>query len=40
VGLIFPANRCELCPLRNGPEGRPDVQGADFAEVARAICAV
>jgi D-glycero-D-manno-heptose 1,7-bisphosphate phosphatase len=40
VGLVFPANRCELCPLRNGPEGRPDVQGSDLSEVARAICAV
>jgi D-glycero-D-manno-heptose 1,7-bisphosphate phosphatase len=37
-GLVFPRNRCELCPLRDGPAGlRPDVHGATLREIASAI---
>lgn len=35
--LVFPRNRCELCPLRNGPSGAPDLVRSTFDEVARAI---
>jgi len=38
TALVFARNRCELCPLRDGPAGlRPEVHGASLAEVARAI---
>ena len=38
TGLVFATNRCELCPLRDGPGGlRPDVHGATLEAVARAI---
>lgn len=38
TGLVFARNRCELCPLRDGPQGlRPDVDGATLLEVVRAI---
>src|SRR5579859_918033 len=37
AGLVFPMNRCELCPLRGGPPGAPDVHGATLLEVARTI---
>ncbi len=37
AALVFPLNRCELCPLRDGPPGPPDVHGATLAEVARQI---
>ena len=40
TGLIFSADRCELCPLRGGPPGAPDVYGATLAEVARKIVAL
>jgi len=38
AGLVFATNRCELCPLREGP-GRiaPDVHGATLREIAAAI---
>lgn len=38
TGLVFARNRCELCPLRDGPAGlAPDVHGATLHELARAI---
>jgi D-glycero-D-manno-heptose 1,7-bisphosphate phosphatase len=38
TALVFATNRCELCPLRDGPAGvRPDVHGANLLEVARGI---
>jgi len=37
TALVFPPNRCELCPLRDGPHSRPDVHGATLAHVAEAI---
>jgi D-glycero-D-manno-heptose 1,7-bisphosphate phosphatase len=40
TGLVFARNRCELCPLRGGPDALlPDVHGATLREVARAISA-
>jgi D-glycero-D-manno-heptose 1,7-bisphosphate phosphatase len=39
AALVFPSNRCELCPLRNGPPGAPDIHGATMVDVARAILA-
>ena len=35
--LVFASNRCEICPLRNGPEVRPELVAARFDELARAI---
>lgn len=38
TGLVFARNRCELCPLRDGPGGlRPDAHGATLRELADAI---
>jgi D-glycero-D-manno-heptose 1,7-bisphosphate phosphatase len=38
TGLVFATNRCELCPLRDGPTGlAPDAHGATLAELAAAI---
>jgi D-glycero-D-manno-heptose 1,7-bisphosphate phosphatase len=39
--LVFPVNRCELCPLRSGPQKgpRPDLVGARFDDLAKAIVA-
>jgi len=42
TGLVFPANRCELCPLRAGVDAVgtravPTVHGATLLEVAKAI---
>jgi D-glycero-D-manno-heptose 1,7-bisphosphate phosphatase len=38
TALVFARNRCELCPLREGPHAlAPDVHGATLLEVARAI---
>jgi D-glycero-D-manno-heptose 1,7-bisphosphate phosphatase len=39
AGLIFPDNRCELCPLRNGPKSLPDAHAAKLPELARKILA-
>ncbi len=38
-GLVFPMNRCELCPLRSGPElsARPNWVAARFDDLARLI---
>ena len=35
--LVFASNRCEICPLRNGPEVRPELVAACFADLADAI---
>ena len=35
--LVFATNRCELCPLRGGPEVRPELVRARFDELAKAI---
>ena len=38
TALVFAKNRCELCPLREGPRAlAPDVHGATLLEVAHAI---
>jgi len=37
TGLVFDPKRCELCPLRGGPAGNPDVSGATLRAVAEAI---
>ncbi len=38
AGLVFATNRCELCPLRSGPDGlSPDAHGATLKEIAAAI---
>jgi D-glycero-D-manno-heptose 1,7-bisphosphate phosphatase len=37
--LVFSQSRCELCPLRGGPPGSPDVHGPTLREVARGILA-
>lgn len=39
TALVFRTDRCELCPLRGGPPGTPDVHGKTLAEVASAILA-
>ena len=39
AGLVFANNRCELCPLRDGPAGSPDVHGSSLREVAAQILA-
>jgi D-glycero-D-manno-heptose 1,7-bisphosphate phosphatase len=39
VGLVYIPDRCDLCPLRGGPPGAPDVVGATFDVIARAIVA-
>ena len=37
AALIFSKERCELCPLRGGPAGAPDVWGVDLREIAKGI---
>jgi D-glycero-D-manno-heptose 1,7-bisphosphate phosphatase len=39
AGLLFADNRCELCPLRNGPKLLPDAHAAKLPELARMILA-
>jgi D-glycero-D-manno-heptose 1,7-bisphosphate phosphatase len=44
TGLVFPSNRCELCPLRAGATAAgnrttPTVHGATLLDVAKAIAA-
>jgi D-glycero-D-manno-heptose 1,7-bisphosphate phosphatase len=36
-GLLFADNRCELCPLRGGPNVQPDRHAAKLPLLARAI---
>lgn len=40
TALIFSRDRCELCPLRHGPPGSPDVHGSSLAAVAVQILAL
>jgi D-glycero-D-manno-heptose 1,7-bisphosphate phosphatase len=40
TALVFADNRCELCPLRGGPPGAPDVQGPTLLAIAGAIRAL
>jgi D-glycero-D-manno-heptose 1,7-bisphosphate phosphatase len=35
--LVFSTDRCELCPLRDGPPGAPDVYGPTVLAIAREI---
>jgi D-glycero-D-manno-heptose 1,7-bisphosphate phosphatase len=35
--LVFPTNRCEICPLRGGPRVKPDLVAARFDELAASI---
>lgn len=35
--LVFATNRCEICPLRSGPEVRPELVAPRFDDLARAI---
>ena len=37
TALLVPRSRCELCPLRDGSNPAPDVQGATLLEIASAI---
>jgi len=37
AGLVFATNRCEICPLRFGPEVTPDLVSPRFDDLARAI---
>ena len=39
AALVFPKDRCELCPLRGGPAGAPDLHGPNLAVLAAAILA-
>lgn len=39
AGLLFAEGRCELCPLRGGAPGSPDVQAPRFDELAAAVIA-
>jgi D-glycero-D-manno-heptose 1,7-bisphosphate phosphatase len=39
VGLVFPRNRCELCPLRDGPPGSPDFVAERFDELVTLLLA-
>jgi D-glycero-D-manno-heptose 1,7-bisphosphate phosphatase len=39
TALVFRSDRCELCPLRGGPPGTPDVTGNTFDAVAAAVIA-
>jgi D-glycero-D-manno-heptose 1,7-bisphosphate phosphatase len=37
AALVFATTRCELCPLRGGPPGSPDVHGSTLREIAKQI---
>lgn len=39
AGLVFPKNRCELCPLRAGPSVQPRLSAARFDELAERVLA-
>jgi D-glycero-D-manno-heptose 1,7-bisphosphate phosphatase len=39
AGLLFAEGRCELCPLRVGPPGAPDVWAPRFDALANAVIA-
>jgi D-glycero-D-manno-heptose 1,7-bisphosphate phosphatase len=38
AGLLFDSRRCELCPLRDGHSGSPDLSAPRFDLLARTIC--
>lgn len=40
AALVFALNRCELCPLRNGPSVRAELVASRFDEVAKSITAL
>ena len=40
AALVFPTNRCEICPLRSGPDVRPDLVASRFDELVKAILSV
>ena len=37
AALVFSSDRCELCPLRGGPPGAPDVHGSTLLVIAQKI---
>jgi D-glycero-D-manno-heptose 1,7-bisphosphate phosphatase len=37
AALVFPTNRCEICPLRSGPSVAPDLVAARFDDLCQAI---
>jgi D-glycero-D-manno-heptose 1,7-bisphosphate phosphatase len=37
AALVFPLNRCELCPLRGGPPVMPDIVAPRLDELAERI---
>ena len=37
--MVAPWNRCELCPLREGPNVRPDLMGTSLDAIAKEIVA-
>jgi hypothetical protein len=37
IGLLFADNRCELCPLRDGPRGNPTCHASKLTALVRAI---
>jgi D-glycero-D-manno-heptose 1,7-bisphosphate phosphatase len=37
--LVFPLNRCEICPLRSGPNSSPDLVAPRFDELVARILA-
>lgn len=37
AALVFPLNRCELCPLRGGPQVGPELVASRFDELVEAI---
>ncbi|HET7541343.1 MAG TPA: HAD-IIIA family hydrolase [Polyangiaceae bacterium] len=37
AALVFAKSRCEICPLRGGPDVAPDLVSARFDQLARAI---
>jgi hypothetical protein len=39
TALVFPAGRCELCPLRGGPIVVPDLHAPTLDRVVAAILA-
>jgi D-glycero-D-manno-heptose 1,7-bisphosphate phosphatase len=39
AALLFSRDRCELCPLRGGPAGTPDLVAARFDDLTRLILA-
>lgn len=38
-GLVFPQNRCELCPLKGGPSVTPDRAASRLDELAKLVMA-